>query len=81
MSICPTPTRRAWHCGSGALRDLMTWTGLGWGGSLSEGPMFTLGGAQGFGYLRSDVLSPPIYLIGRGADMEVDLLRRPHRIT
>lgn len=70
------PHQKGGHCGSGALRDLMTWAGLGWGSRLSEGLVFTLGGALDFAYLRADVLHPPIYLVGRGADMELDLLRR-----
>ncbi len=38
--------RRGGHCGSGALRDLTEWAQLGWGTeTLSEGLVFTLGGA------------------------------------
>ena len=70
------PHRRAGHCGSGALRDLFEWAGLGWAGPPEEGLVFALGGALGFTYLRSPGLSPPIYLVGRGADLEVDTLRR-----
>ncbi|MBF6137169.1 BtrH N-terminal domain-containing protein [Nocardia puris] len=76
MLVLPYPHQKGGHCGSGALRDLMTWAGLGWGGQLSEGLVFTLGGALDFAYLRVDALNPPIYLVGRGADLEVDLLRR-----
>lgn len=70
------PHRRAGHCGSGALRDLLEWAGLGWAGPPEEGLVFALGGALGFTYLRSAGLTPPIYLVGRGADLEVDTLRR-----
>ncbi|WP_280262999.1 BtrH N-terminal domain-containing protein [Nocardia wallacei] len=76
MLVLPYPHQKGGHCGSGALRDLMTWAGLGWGDRLSEGLVFTLGGALDFAYLRTDALKPPIYLVGRGADLEVDLLRR-----
>ena len=44
----PYPHRRGGHCGSGALRDLTEWAQLGWGTeALSEGLVFTLGGAFG----------------------------------
>ncbi|WP_280258019.1 BtrH N-terminal domain-containing protein [Nocardia wallacei] len=76
MLVLPYPHQKGGHCGSGALRDLMTWAGLGWGDRLSEGLVFTLGGALDFAYLRTDALKPPIYLVGRGADLEVDLLHR-----
>ena len=64
------------HCGSGAMRDLLHWHGLGWDGPPSEGLTFTLGGALGLSYLRSNALVPPLYLVGRGVDFEVDLPRR-----
>ena len=64
------------HCGSGAMRDLLHWHGLGWDGPPSEGLTFALGGALGLSYLRSNALVPPLYLVGRGADFEVDLPRR-----
>jgi len=71
------PHRMAGHCGSGALRDLLDWAGLDWGGeALAEGLVFGLGGGLDFTYLRVPGLVPPIYLVGRGGDMEVDLLRR-----
>ncbi|AVH24658.1 MULTISPECIES: BtrH N-terminal domain-containing protein [Nocardia] len=76
MLIQPYPHLKGGHCGSGALRDLMSWAGLGWDGELSEGLVFTLGGALDFAYLRADAINPPIYLVGRGGDLEVDLLRR-----
>ncbi|MBF6278389.1 MULTISPECIES: BtrH N-terminal domain-containing protein [Nocardia] len=70
------PHRMGGHCGSGAMRDLMHWHGLGWGGPPDEGLVFTLGGALGLSYLRSTDLVPPLYLVGRGGDFEVDLPRR-----
>jgi hypothetical protein len=70
------PHRGAGHCGSGALRDLMDWAGLGWDGPPDEGLVFGLGGGLGFAYLRVPGLVPPVYLVGRGGDLEVDLLAR-----
>lgn len=67
------PHRMGGHCGSGAMRDLLHWRGLGWSGPPSEGLVFALGGALGLSYLRSSELVPPLYLVGRGADFEVDL--------
>lgn len=68
--------RMGGHCGSGALRDLMQWYELGWDGPPGEGLVFALGGALDFSYVRSDGLTPPIYLVGRGSDLELDLIRR-----
>lgn len=70
------PHRMGGHCGSGAMRDLLHWHGLGWDGPPGEGLVFALGGALGLSYLRSGDLMPPLYLVGRGADFEVDLPRR-----
>ncbi|MCW2814603.1 MAG: hypothetical protein JWN84_2058 [Nocardioides sp.] len=70
------PHRMGGHCGSGAMRDLMQWHGLGWDGPPNEGLVFALGGALSLSYLRSDELVPPLYLVGRGADFEVDLPAR-----
>jgi hypothetical protein len=70
------PHRMGGHCGSGAMRDLLDWHGLGWDGPPDEGLVFTLGGALGLSYLRSSDLVPPLYLVGRGADFEIDLPRR-----
>ncbi|HET7735367.1 MAG TPA: BtrH N-terminal domain-containing protein [Nocardioidaceae bacterium] len=61
------------HCGSGAMRDLLHWHGLGWDGPPDEGLVFALGGSLGLSYLRSSDLVPPLYLVGRGADFEVEL--------
>lgn len=70
------PHRLGGHCGSSALRDLMHWYQLGWNGPPSEGLVFTLGGALDFTYVRTVTLTPPIYLVGRGGDLELDLVRR-----
>lgn len=70
------PHRRAGHCGSGALRDLTEWAGLGWNGPPKEGLVFALGGALGMAYLRIPGMTPPIYLVGRGGNLELDVLRR-----
>lgn len=70
------PHRMGGHCGSGAIRDLLHWQGLGWDGPPGEGLVFALGGALGLSYVRSSELFPPLYLVGRGADFEVDLPRR-----
>ena len=70
------PHRMGGHCGSGAMRDLLHWHGLGWNGPPDEGLVFVLGGALGLSYLRSSELFPPLYLVGRGADFEVDLPAR-----
>lgn len=70
------PHREAGHCGSGALRDLLEWAGLGWNEVPSEGLVFGMGGGLGFTYLRVPGLHPPIYLVGRSSDLEVDLLTR-----
>lgn len=70
------PHRMGGHCGSGAMRDLLQWHGLGWEGPPGEGLVFALGGALGLSYLRSSDLMPPIYLVGRGGDFEIDLPNR-----
>ncbi len=36
------PHRRGGHCGSGAMRDLLEWAGLGWEGPPDEGLVFAL---------------------------------------
>ncbi len=70
------PHKMGGHSGSGAMRDLLHWHGLGWDGPPDEGLVFALGGALGLSYLRSSDLVPPLYLVGRGADFEIDLPRR-----
>lgn len=69
------PHRVGGHCGSAAMRDLLHWQGLGWEGPPDEGLVFTLGGSLGLSYLRSSDLFPPLYLVGRDSDFEVNL---PH---
>ena len=68
------PHRRAGHCGSGALRDLMELHQLDYGaGPLSEGAAFGLAGGLGFLYLEMPGMKPPIYLVGRTADLARDV--------
>lgn len=67
----------AGHCGSGALRDLTEWAGIHFDERPpDEGLVFALGGALDFSYVRSSTLQPPIYLVGRSADLEDEYLRR-----
>ena len=77
LTVGHYPHRVAGHCGSGAMRDLMEWHGLGWGGIPAEGLVFALGGDLGLSYLRSPSFTPPLYLVGRGGEFETDL---PHRL-
>jgi hypothetical protein len=68
------PHRRAGHCGSGALRDLLEHERLDYGdGPLSEGAVFGFSGALGFLYVEVAQMRPPVYLVGRTADLERDL--------
>ena len=69
------PHRIGGHCGSGALRDLCEWHELGWGETPDEGLVFALGGDLSFQYARLEDFQPPIYLVGRGGDLEVKMLR------
>jgi Butirosin biosynthesis protein H, N-terminal/Domain of unknown function (DUF4872) len=70
----PLPHRRAGHCGSGALRDLLEFHGLSWtAGPLSEGMVFGLGAGLGFAYVELPEREPPIYLVGRTAGLERDI--------
>ena len=71
------PHRVGGHCGSGALRDLLEWAGLGWGGQPpSEGLVFGLGGALAFFHVHMPGVQPPVYLVGRDIDLERDLCAR-----
>lgn len=78
--IEPYPHQLGGHCGSGALRDLLHWAGLGWeklpDRLPGEGLVFGLGGGLSFMYTRYPGLTPPVYLVGRNADMELDFCRR-----
>jgi hypothetical protein len=70
----PLPHRRAGHCGSGALRDLLEFHELSWtAGPLSEGMVFGLGAGLGFAYVELPEMDPPIYLVGRTAGLERDI--------
>src|SRR3546814_11317805 len=66
------PHRRGGHCGSGAMRDLLEWAGLGWEGPPDEGLVFALSGALDLSYVMDAALMPPVYLVGRGGDLETD---------
>lgn len=67
----PFSHRKGGHCGSSALRDLLEHHGLDFGaGPLSEGAVFGLGG--GLGFLYAEMPVPPIYVVGRTADLERD---------
>ncbi|MBW3657017.1 MAG: BtrH N-terminal domain-containing protein [Actinobacteria bacterium] len=67
----------AGHCGSGSLRDLLAWSGLGYGdGPPSEALVFALSGGLAFQYLRLERDTPPIYLVGRTGDLELAACRR-----
>lgn len=70
------PHRVAGHCGSGALRDLVEWAGLGWEEVPSEGLVFGMAGGLAFTYLRMSGLTPPVYLVGRSDAFEIDLPTR-----
>lgn len=81
VMIEPFPHQLGGHCGSGALRDLLHWAGLSWDnlpgdGLPGEGLVFGLGGGLSFMYTRYAGLTPPMYLVGRNADMELDFCRR-----
>ena len=68
------PHRRAGHCGSGALRDLLEFHELSWTADpLSEGMVFGLGAGLGFAYVELPEREPPIYLVGRTAGLERDI--------
>ena len=70
------PHRRAGHCGSGSLRDLLEFHGLWWGERpLSEGMAFGLGAGLHFTYVELPAMAPPLYMVGRGAGLEGDLCR------
>jgi hypothetical protein len=56
------------------LRDLLEFHGLTWGDApLSEGMAFGLGAGLGFAFVELEKLDPPIYLVGRTADLERDI--------
>jgi hypothetical protein len=70
------PHRRAGHCGSGALRDLLEHHGLSYSGEpLSEAFAFGLGGGVGFYFFELPEMEPPIYMVGRTGELESDFCR------
>jgi hypothetical protein len=69
----PFPHRRAGHCASGALRDLLEYHRLDYGtGPLSEPMVFGLSGGYGFFY-ADQLPGVPFYLVGRVGSMEHDV--------
>ncbi|NYI11581.1 hypothetical protein BKA05_003096 [Nocardioides marinus] len=58
------------------MRDLLEWAGLGWDGPPGEGLVFALSGSLDLSYVRDATLMPPVYLVGRGSDLETDLPER-----
>lgn len=69
----PFPHRRAGHCASGALRDLLEYHRLDYGtGPLSEPMVFGLSGGYGFFY-ADQLPGVPFYLVGRAGSMECDV--------
>jgi hypothetical protein len=67
------PHRRAGHCASGALRDLLEYHGLDYGtGPLSESLVFGLSGGYGFFY-GDQLPGVPFYLVGRVGSLEHDI--------
>lgn len=75
--VLDVPHTRAGHCGSGSMRDLLTFAGLSYGDApISEALTFALAGGLAFQYARTAGITPPIYLVGRTGEMELDLVRR-----
>ena len=70
------PHRLAGHCGSGALRDLLDWAGLGWDGPPGEALVFGLGGGLDFHWMWLPDADPLLYLGGRTKDLELTLCAR-----
>lgn len=70
------PHRLGGHCGSGALRDLIDWAGLGWDGPPTEALVFGLSGGLDFHWMRIPDSNPPFYVGGRTVELELDLCRR-----
>jgi hypothetical protein len=65
------PHRLGGHCGSGALRDLLEFHRLDYGrGALSEGFVFGVAGGLGFLFVGVPGMRPPLYVVGRCAEME-----------
>jgi hypothetical protein len=70
----PLVHRRAGHCGSGALRDILEHRGLRYGEApLSEGAVFGLAGGLGCFFAEFPSIKPPFYLVGRTGDLERDI--------
>lgn len=68
--------RRAAHCASGSLRDLLEHHGLSYTAEpISEALVFGLAGGLGFGFGEFPDLQPPFILLGRTGDLERDFCR------
>src|SRR5947207_10877387 len=66
--------RRAAHCATGSLRDLIEHHGLSYTGEpISEAFVFGLAGGLGFAFGEFPDLRPPFILLGRTGDLEKDL--------
>jgi hypothetical protein len=67
------PHRRAAHCASGSLRDLLEHHRLSYTAQpVSEALVFGLAGGLGFGFAEFAGLQPPFILLGRTGDLERD---------
>jgi hypothetical protein len=65
------PHRLGGHCGSSALRDLLEFHRRDYGcGALNEGFVFGVSGGLGFLFVGAPGMRPPLYVVGRCADME-----------
>jgi hypothetical protein len=72
-AVAAYPHRRAGHCGSGALRDLLEHNGLSYSDEpLTEGFVFGIAGGVGFYFFELPEMEPPIYLVGRTGELERD---------
>jgi Butirosin biosynthesis protein H, N-terminal/Domain of unknown function (DUF4872) len=70
------PHRRAAHCASGSLRDLLDYHHLSYTAQpVSEAFVFGLAGGLGFGFAEFAGLEPPFILLGRTGDLEKDFCR------
>lgn len=71
------PHQRARHCASGALRDLLEFHGLAYDACrpLTEELVFGLAGGLGFVFVELPEMRPPLYVLGRVAELEHDLCR------
>ena len=72
-AVAAYPHKRAGHCGSGALRDLLQHHRLSYADEpLSEGFVFGIAGGIGFYFFELPQMAPPIYMVGRTGELERD---------